>query len=104
MSLASPRLHSLAPARLDRYPRGFTGHVAHPSRSIQTKNQEGARFSPVRRLARLSRSPLYVRDVADVLFALRVAHISLNHVLSLRAGVDRDAFSRSFEIHDRRRG
>ena len=32
----SRQLHciSLAPARLDRYPRGFTGHVAHPSRSI----------------------------------------------------------------------
>jgi len=26
---------SLAPARLDRYPRGFTGHVAQPNRSIQ---------------------------------------------------------------------
>jgi hypothetical protein len=26
---------SAAPAALDRYPRGFTGHVAHPSRSIQ---------------------------------------------------------------------
>ena len=25
---------SLAPARLDRYPRGFTGHVARPSHSI----------------------------------------------------------------------
>src|SRR5438093_9198441 len=25
---------SLTPARLDRYPRGLTGHVAHPSRSI----------------------------------------------------------------------
>ena len=25
---------SLAPARLDRYPRGFTGHVAHPGCSI----------------------------------------------------------------------
>ena len=38
MSLASPRLHciSLAPARLDGYPRGFTGHVAHPSRSIHS--------------------------------------------------------------------
>jgi hypothetical protein len=28
---------SLAPARLDRYPRGFTGHVAHPSRSIHVR-------------------------------------------------------------------
>ena len=37
----SPRsLHciSLAPARLDRYPRGFTGHVAHPSRSIVSRS------------------------------------------------------------------
>ena len=36
MSL-SQTLHciSLAPARLDRYPRGFTGHVAHPGRSIR---------------------------------------------------------------------
>ena len=25
---------SIAPAMFDRYPRGFTGHVAHPSRSI----------------------------------------------------------------------
>ena len=25
----------LLPAALDRYPRGLTGHVAHPSRSIQ---------------------------------------------------------------------
>jgi hypothetical protein len=25
---------SLAPARFDRYLRGFTGHVAHPVRSI----------------------------------------------------------------------
>src|SRR6266567_991542 len=25
----------LLPAALDRYPRGFTGHVARPSRSIQ---------------------------------------------------------------------
>jgi len=25
---------SAAPAALDRYPRGITGHVAHPSRSI----------------------------------------------------------------------
>jgi len=25
---------SAAPAALDRYPCGFTGHVAHPSRSI----------------------------------------------------------------------
>jgi hypothetical protein len=24
----------IAALRLDRYPRGFTGHVAHPSRSI----------------------------------------------------------------------
>ena len=33
----SQTLHciSLAPARLDRYPRGFTGHVAHPGRSIR---------------------------------------------------------------------
>jgi hypothetical protein len=28
------RCISLAPARLDRFPRGFTGHVAHPVRSI----------------------------------------------------------------------
>src|SRR6202045_5371688 len=27
---------SAAPAALDRYPRGFSGHVAHPSRSIQS--------------------------------------------------------------------
>jgi len=26
---------SLVPTRLDRCPRGFTGHVAHPSRSIR---------------------------------------------------------------------
>jgi hypothetical protein len=60
-SLASPRLRSLAasltvprlrdrssrslhcisltPARLDRYPRGFTGHVAHPGRSIQIESR-----------------------------------------------------------------
>ena len=25
----------LLPAALDRYPRGLTGHVAHPNRSIQ---------------------------------------------------------------------
>src|SRR5262249_28937853 len=30
---------SLAPARLDRFPRGFTGHVAHPSRSIETRSR-----------------------------------------------------------------
>ena len=36
---SSRSLHciSLAPARLDRYPRGFTGHVARPSRSIQRR-------------------------------------------------------------------
>jgi hypothetical protein len=27
----------LLPASLDRCPRGFTGHVAHPSRSILSK-------------------------------------------------------------------
>jgi hypothetical protein len=26
------------PAALDRYPRGFTGHVAHPGRSIETRS------------------------------------------------------------------
>ena len=37
---SSQSLHciSLAPARLDRYPRGFTGHVARPTRSIQPFN------------------------------------------------------------------
>src|SRR6266550_8880126 len=38
---ACPSPHSLhcisaAPAALDRYPRGLTGHVAHPGRSIET--------------------------------------------------------------------
>ena len=28
---------SLVPTRLDRYPRGFTGHVAHPCRSIVSR-------------------------------------------------------------------
>ena len=27
----------LAPVRLDRYPHGVTGHVAHPVRSIQAR-------------------------------------------------------------------
>jgi hypothetical protein len=40
---------SAAPAALDRYPRGFTGHVAHPIRSIQ--------FS-------FSRSPQLLSDAA----------------------------------------
>ena len=47
----SPRsLHciSLAPARLDRYPRGFTGHVAHPGRSIR---EQAARASSTRSVA-----------------------------------------------------
>jgi hypothetical protein len=37
MSLDSRRLHciSAAPAALDRYPRGVTGHVAYPVRSIR---------------------------------------------------------------------
>src|SRR5262249_58637429 len=30
---------SLAPARLDRFPRRFTGHVAHPSRSIENRSR-----------------------------------------------------------------
>ena len=29
---------SAAPAALDRYPRGVTGHVARPSRSIETRS------------------------------------------------------------------
>ena len=38
---SSQSLHciSLAPARLDRYPRGFTGHVADPSRSIHSRER-----------------------------------------------------------------
>src|ERR1700731_1814776 len=44
----------LLPAALDRYPRGLTGHVAHPSRSIQIFSKLGfavlystlVRFSP----------------------------------------------------------
>jgi len=35
----SPLCISLTPARLDRYPRGFTGHVAHPSRSIHSRTE-----------------------------------------------------------------
>jgi hypothetical protein len=31
----------LLPAALDRYPRGLTGHVAHPSRSIQIFSKLG---------------------------------------------------------------
>jgi hypothetical protein len=40
---SSHSLHciSAAPAALDRYPRGITGHVGHPSRSIATGRQEG---------------------------------------------------------------
>ena len=36
----SRQLHciSLAPARLDRYPRGVTGHVAHPVSSIVSRS------------------------------------------------------------------
>jgi len=30
-----PPCISTAPAALDRYPRGFAGHVAHPIRSIR---------------------------------------------------------------------
>ena len=30
-----------APAALDRYPRGFTGDVAHPARSIETRSPSG---------------------------------------------------------------
>ena len=30
-----------APAALDRYPRGFTGDVAHPARSIETRSPPG---------------------------------------------------------------
>ena len=29
---------SLAPTRLDLYPRGLTGHVAHPGRSIVSRS------------------------------------------------------------------
>jgi hypothetical protein len=35
-----PQLHclSLAPARLDRCPRGFTGHVAVPNGSVRDRD------------------------------------------------------------------
>jgi hypothetical protein len=45
--LTTPRLRRLVsrllPAALDRYPRGLTGHVAHPSRSIQQLRGVGLR-------------------------------------------------------------
>jgi hypothetical protein len=46
MSLTSQRLRSLAPARLNRYPRGFTGHVAHSSRSIAERKEIQVRSDP----------------------------------------------------------
>jgi hypothetical protein len=46
---------SLAPARLDRFPRGFTGHVAHPSRSIEIARVPAC--SPLPRLCLLCRFP-----------------------------------------------
>jgi len=36
-AMSWPFCISAAPAALDRYPRGLTGHVAHPSRSIETR-------------------------------------------------------------------
>jgi hypothetical protein len=36
LELFQPIVSRLPPAALDRYPRGFSGHVAHPSRSIDS--------------------------------------------------------------------
>src|SRR6202011_3886268 len=40
---------SAAPAAFDRYPRGFTGHVARPSRSIRLNLRRAVRARAVSR-------------------------------------------------------
>jgi hypothetical protein len=48
---------SLAPARLDRFPRGFTGPVAHPSRSIENLSRPRLLAATPPQLCLLSRFP-----------------------------------------------
>src|SRR5438034_6890993 len=57
----SPRsLHciSLAPARLDRYPRGVTGPVAHPGRSIVSRSLPLVSTATLAALPALSLTPV----------------------------------------------
>src|SRR6266480_5214050 len=57
----SPRsLHciSLAPAALDRYPRGFAGHVAHPGRSIVSRSLQLRSTATLAALPAMSLTPV----------------------------------------------
>jgi hypothetical protein len=49
---------SLAPARLDRYPCGFTGHVAHPGRSIVSRQLPAALDGYLTALPAMSLAPV----------------------------------------------
>ena len=65
-----------APAALDRYPRGFTGDVAHPARSIETRSPPGL-LAPtlvtLPSMSRVPRAPFFLLPFSFLLSLPRIA-------------------------------
>ena len=58
-----PLCISAAPARLDRYPRGFTGHVARPGPSIETRSLPSSLAPTHRGFALITRTAPCLRQL-----------------------------------------